>query len=110
MFRGSPRTFETDWLAPAIAERAIAKGFDLVTPLSLRPFLYLSGVPAEDLTAQRTADARIAAMGDGEYIKYAIVHRDLVVRVGCFAHRNAILQRHFTLDQIAYLADDGFKG
>lgn len=110
MFRGSPRAFATDALAHAIAERAIAKGFDLATPVPPRLFFYLPGEHAEDLAAQEAAVARIAAMGDAEYTKYAIVHRDLVARFGRFPHRNVILGRASTPDEIAYLAGDGFKG
>jgi uncharacterized protein (DUF924 family) len=41
LFRGDARAFATDALARAVAERALARGFDQATDLALRPFFYL---------------------------------------------------------------------
>src|SRR5687768_8856670 len=52
MFRGSSRTYATDPMALAIAERAIARGHDRRVPKDLRTFFYLPHQHAEDLAVQ----------------------------------------------------------
>ena len=49
----------------------------------------------------------IGALGDAEYTRYAEAHRDVIERFGRFPHRNAILGRVSTPDEIAFLKEPG---
>jgi uncharacterized protein (DUF924 family) len=49
-------------------------------------------------------------LGDADYLKYAILHRDVIARFGRFPHRNAILGRKSTAEELAFLAEGGFSG
>lgn len=110
MYRNSPHAFATDPLAQAIAARAIANGFDAATDSDLRVFFYLPFEHAEDLALQERCVTLITALGDPDFTKYAILHRDIIARFGRFPHRNAILGRASRAEELAFLAEGGFAG
>jgi uncharacterized protein (DUF924 family) len=107
MFRGTPRAFATDARALALAEAALDAGFDRDMGLHQRLFLYLPFEHSEALADQERAVALIAALGDAEYTRYAIAHRDVIARFGRFPHRNGILGRISPPEEITYLAQPG---
>lgn len=110
MFRNSPHAFATDSLAQGVATRAIARGFDAATDSDLRVFFYLPFEHAEDMASQRLAVRLIESLGDAEFTKYAIIHRDIIARFGRFPHRNSILDRQSTPEELQFLAEGGFAG
>jgi uncharacterized protein (DUF924 family) len=110
MFRGSARTFAADPLALAIAERAVARGFDGKIPAGERQFVYLPFEHSEKLADQERAIALFAATGDPELLKWAELHADIIRRFGRFPHRNVMLGRMTTVEEQAFLDGGGFKG
>jgi uncharacterized protein (DUF924 family) len=110
MFRNSPHAFATDPLAQAIALRAIERGFDAATDTDMRVFFYLPFEHAEDLALQERGVMLTEAMRNAEYTRYAVLHRDIIARFGRFPHRNPILGRKSTPEELQYLAEGGFAG
>lgn len=110
MFRGQARAFATDAQALAIAERAIAAGFDSGFALPLRRFFYLPAMHAEDLGWQRRCEDLCAQAADEEGVRFAAVHREIIERFGRFPHRNPLLGRATTPDEQAFLDAGGFAG
>jgi uncharacterized protein (DUF924 family) len=110
MFRGSARTFAADALARAVADRAIARGFDQRVAKSDRQFLYLPFEHSEDLADQERALALFRAHGDADLLKWAELHADIIRRFGRFPHRNAVLGRATTPAEQAFLDAGGFPG
>lgn len=110
MFRGSARSFATDTRAHAAAERAIARGFDQKTSMPERVFFYLPFEHSEMLADQERAIALIGATGDGDLLKWAQLHADIIRRFGRFPHRNTLLGRTSTPQEQAFLDDGGFAG
>jgi uncharacterized protein (DUF924 family) len=110
MFRGDARAFATDVLARAVADRALAHGFDQATDPTLRPFFYLPFMHSEALIDQDRSVRLYEALGETEKLRYATEHRDIVVRFGRFPHRNRVLGRDTTLAEQAFLEADGFGG
>jgi len=110
IFRGSPHAFATDGLAQAVAGRAIEQRFDAATDSALRFFFYLPFEHAEDLTLQERCVKLFTNLGEPEYLKYAILHRDIIARFARFPHRNAVLGRKSTPEELAFLAEGGFSG
>jgi uncharacterized protein (DUF924 family) len=109
VFRGDARMFATDPRAVAAAEAAIAAGHDSAVDEQLRVFLYLPFEHAEDLALQDRCVALCAPLRE-DYLRFAIVHRDIIARFGRFPHRNAVLGRESTPEELAFLADGGFAG
>src|SRR5262245_20910358 len=97
MFRGTPRAFATDAKALAIADRAIESGFDARLSKDQLTFLYLPFQHAEDPAVQARAVQLMASL----------VHKDIIDRFGRFPHRNAILGRISTPEEIAFLTQPG---
>jgi len=107
MFRGTPRAFATDAKALAIADRAIERGFDASLSKDHRTFLYLPFQHSEDAAVQARAVELMARLQDEELDSYAVAHKDIIDRFGRFPHRNAILGRTSTPEEIAFLSQPG---
>jgi uncharacterized protein (DUF924 family) len=110
MFRKTPRAFATDAQARGIAERAIKAGFDLEVGNELRSFFYLPFMHSEKLADQELCLKLYRDYGNEDGIKYAEIHLDAIRRFGRFPHRNEILGRESSAEEIAYLNSGGFRG
>jgi uncharacterized protein (DUF924 family) len=111
MFRGTPRAFAADARALAVARGAVARGFDEVLLPVQRWFVYLPYEHAEELAAQRESlrlfeRLAVDAAGAGT-LTYAMRHYAVIERFGRFPHRNAILGRASTPEELAFLAQPG---
>lgn len=104
MFRGSARAFATDGKAVSIAERAIMLAHDATTDAGRRLFYYLPFEHAEDAELQARAVSLISRLGDPELERYAVAHKVIIDRFGRFPHRNAVLGRNSTDEEIAFLS------
>ena len=102
-FRGTPRAFATDALARAVAGRALERGFDRNLPRDVRLFLYLPFEHSEAIEDQRRGVALFEALGDPDSLHWAIEHLRVIERFGRFPHRNAILGRPSTPEEIEFL-------
>lgn len=110
MFRGSPRAFATDAQALAVAERAIARGFDDAYEAPERRVFYMPFMHSEELADQERCIALCAAAEDPEGVKYAEVHRNIIRDFGRFPHRNEVLERDTTAEEKRFLMEGGFAG
>ena len=107
MFRATPRAFATDVHALAAAREAVALQLDRGLSSNEKLFLYLPFEHSEVMSDQERAVALIGGLGDAEYLKYAEAHRTIIARFGRFPHRNAILGRASTAEEIAFLQQPG---
>ena len=113
--RGSPAAFAHDVQAAAHCIAGIESGQDRSLHPVERVFLYMPLQHAEDLGLQRRSVERfesLAAEVDdawrdrfAENAHYARLHRDIVERFGRFPHRNRVLGRESTEEELSYLAD-----
>ena len=103
MFRKTARAFESDALALRVAQQAIAGGFDQkVTPVQ-RMFFYLPFEHSQSLADQERSLALVKVLNDARSLDYAEQHAAIIRRFGRFPHRNAVLGRQSTPEEIAYL-------
>lgn len=103
MFRGSPRSYATDMLALAIAERAIAAGWDRQLQAQQRMFLYMPFQHSEDAAVQARSVRLFEQLGLQQALDYAREHRDIVACFGRFPHRNAVLGRDTSAAESQFL-------
>lgn len=113
IYRGTAAAFATDHLAVDAARDAIRNGDDLALAPDERAFLYLPFEHSEAALDQHLAVGLFTALRDatpkghrdltGRYLRAAQQHRDLILTFGRFPHRNAILGRASTSEEIAYL-------
>ena len=107
IYRGTPRAFAADAKARDAARNALAAGHDQAVAPFMRAFLYLPFEHSEDMADQDRSVALFRALGDEKYLGFAIGHRDVIARFGRFPHRNEILGRRSTPDELAYLRQPG---
>jgi uncharacterized protein (DUF924 family) len=69
MFRGEARAFATDAMARAVADRALARGFDRATDSTMRPFFFLPFMHSEALVDQDRCVRLYEALGDAEQLR-----------------------------------------
>ncbi|HEX7273546.1 MAG TPA: DUF924 family protein [Casimicrobiaceae bacterium] len=112
-FRGEARAFAGDALALATAEAAIARGDDLALIPVERSFLYLPFAHAEDLAAQERSVALCTRLRDetgyGDPLPWAEKHAKVIRLFGRYPHRNAVLGRESTPEELAFLAAPGSR-
>ncbi len=111
MFRGRPRAFSSDLLALQAARVALERRYDQGSLPVERLFLYLPFEHSETLADQELACELIAPLAafpeTDDVLRYAIAHRDIIRRFGRFPHRNAILGRESTAEEIEFLKQPG---
>ncbi len=105
MFRGDPRAYSADPIARRLSKAAVAEGFDTAMKNKERYFLYLPFEHSEHRADQALALLLIAQLGNAEWTRFAGDHKAIIDRFGRFPHRNAILNRSSTPDEIAYIKD-----
>lgn len=103
LFRGSPHAFATDPIARRLARAALADGFDQAMSKRERMFVYLPFEHSENAADQEQSVALFALLGDENLDKYALAHKVIIDRFGRFPHRNAVLGRVSTPEEIAFL-------
>lgn len=105
MFRGTPRAFATDPQALALARLAVDKGIDRPLTKEQRLFVYLPFEHSENAADQETSVQLFSELGDAELTRFALRHQEIIARFGRFPHRNAILVRASTAEEIAFLSE-----
>jgi len=108
--RGSPLMFAADHRALSLAKTSINRGDHYAFPAPVAKWLYLPFEHAEDIDAQERCVGLFAARGLAENLPWAREHRDIIARFGRFPHRNAILGRRSSAEELAFLTDGGFAG
>jgi uncharacterized protein (DUF924 family) len=106
MFRGTARAFATDALALAAARHAIASGYDRDWLRVEKIFGYLPFEHSEALADQKLACELMRPLGEEQY-DYAVRHKAIIERFGRFPHRNAILGRESTPEEVEFLKQPG---
>ncbi|MBP0596077.1 DUF924 domain-containing protein [Paraburkholderia sp. LEh10] len=110
--RHSARMYDGDAQAVSIARRMVGEGSDLMLPTVYhRAFAYIPFEHDETLDGQREG-MRLYALLETQglapsYARSAVRHAEVIARFGRFPHRNALLGRESTNDEIAFLREPG---
>ncbi|MBS0319586.1 MAG: DUF924 domain-containing protein [Proteobacteria bacterium] len=109
-FRDTAEAFAGDARALATAQDALDRGFDRTLAPLERWFLYMPFEHSESLAMQDRAIALFAALADEGLpgpLDWARRHRDVIARFGRFPHRNVMLGRASTAEELAFLRQPG---
>lgn len=111
-FRGTSRSFAGDARALAAASRMVGARQDEALPPFMRGFVYLPFEHAEGMAMQDEAIRlfnRLAseAPEHADMLDYAHRHRAVIERFGRFPHRNEVLGRQSTAEEIAFVQQPG---
>ena len=110
-FRDTGQAFAGDARALATAQDAIARGYEAALDPFERWFLYMPFQHSEDREMQRKSLALFGVLarepGFGDALDYPQRHAAIIERFGRFPHRNALLGRASTEEEIAFLREPG---
>lgn len=112
--RGQPASFAGDALALAAAQDLVDSGGDRQLGSLERYFAYMPFEHAEDARMQERAVQLFTALAQQDArcrdgLDYALRHRGVIARFGRFPHRNAILGRASTAEELAFLQQPGAR-
>jgi len=120
LFRGTGEAFNFDPQALDAARSGIATGMDHELTFDERAFFYMPLEHSEVLLDQHACVGLFSLLRDrtpegfrhltGASLKYAHQHRDIVLRFGRFPHRNALLQRPSTPQELKFLEEGSTFG
>jgi uncharacterized protein (DUF924 family) len=109
MFRGAPESFASDPLALALAQEAVAHGFDDELNSSEKCFLYMPYMHSESIKIHEVAMELFGKLGNHSNLNFEIRHRKIIEEFGRYPHRNEILGRASTDAEIKFLSQPGSK-
>jgi len=107
LYRDLPAAFAADAMALALAQETVAAGLDAQLPDAQRPFLYMPYMHSESAYIHIQAQSLFAAAGNAATLKFELKHKAIIDRFGRYPHRNAILGRPSTAEELAFLAMPG---
>ncbi|OOZ39755.1 hypothetical protein BOW53_10290 [Solemya pervernicosa gill symbiont] len=111
IFRGKPLAFSTDAQSRKVARHAIEQNLDQALNDEQKAFLYMPFMHSELIEDQNRSVALFEAAGLQDNARFAQHHREIVRRFGRFPHRNEILGRTSTAEELEWLAsDEAFHG
>jgi len=107
MFRGSRLSFEFDPMALALAQEAVSVGADKLLTQIERNFLYMPYMHSESAEIHKVALDLFRNNGiEGSY-EYELKHKSIIEKFGRYPHRNAVLGRESTPEELEFLKQPG---
>jgi uncharacterized protein (DUF924 family) len=105
--RGTPRAFETDPLALALAQEAVSNKADSELTQSERTFMYMPHMHSESKLIHAVAEPLFKANTPESNYNFELRHKAIIDRFGRYPHRNEILGRVSTPEELVFLTEPG---
>ena len=109
MHRGDGRAFANDVLALALAQEAVAAKADLALPVERRVFLYMPYMHSESRAIHGVAEPLFRERAPKDNHDFELRHKAIVDRFDRYPHRNELLGRPSTPEEVAFLGQPGSK-
>lgn len=111
IFRGDAKAFAGDARAGAVAHKAVGRGFDIKVPPVMRQFFYMPFQHSEQIADQDLSILLFTALEKElpgyDLLQYAERHRAIIAQFDRFPHRNAVLGRRSTPEEVEFLKQPG---
>jgi uncharacterized protein (DUF924 family) len=107
MFRGSAMAFATDSMSLALAQEAVATGADRPLSPVQRSFLYMPYMHSESLVIHEVAVELFRKNGIESNLDFEFKHKKIIEQFGRYPHRNELLGRESTPEEISFLTQPG---
>ena len=107
VFRDTPRAFAGDERALALSQTCRDKGYLNNPDINRRKFMLMPMMHSENLAVQDAALPLFNNYASEKDYEYAEKHREIIVRFGRFPHRNVILGRKSTIEELNFLKKPG---
>jgi uncharacterized protein (DUF924 family) len=107
VWRDTPRAFAQDALALCLAQELVLRGGDAQLPVAQRRFAYMPYMHSESQLVHQEALRLFDQPGLEDNLRYERLHLAILDRFGRYPHRNAILGRTSTPQELAFLQEPG---
>jgi uncharacterized protein (DUF924 family) len=107
IYRDTAKSFSNDPLALCLSQQAISKGFDLKLDSEPRSFMYLPFMHSESAVIHQEALKLYERLGDAQKLDFELRHKAIIDRFGRYPHRNQMLGRTSTEEELAFLEQPG---
>lgn len=107
MFRDQPLSFAYDGMALVMAQRAVELSLDQALPIEQRAFVYMPYMHSESSLIHELAVPLFSQPGLENNLHFEYRHKEIIDRYGRYPHRNAILNRASTTDELTFLESPG---
>ena len=106
-YRDTPRAFAQDALELVLAQELVASGHDRGLPVAQRAFAYLPTMHSESAVVHMQAVALFSQPGLENNLTFELRHKAIIDRFGRYPHRNAVLGRTSSAQELAFLSEPG---
>ena len=107
VYRDTPRAFAQDALALALAQELVASGHDRSLPLAQRSFAYMPYMHSESALVHAQAVTLFSQPGLEDTLRFELRHKEIIDRFGRYPHRNALLGRASSPEELVFLSEPG---
>ena len=107
MHRGDALAYANDTLALALAQEAVATRADRTLAPDERVFMYMPYMHSESRVIHEVAERLFKECGPKSNYDFELQHKAIIDRFGRYPHRNAMLGRQSTEEELAFLAQPG---
>ncbi len=107
MFRGTPDSFAQDILALKCCKQATEAGAHTRLDQAQANFILMPIMHSESLHEHQNGLALFETYASKAQLRYEVCHREIIEQFGRYPHRNAILGRTNTPEEITFLAQPG---
>ncbi len=105
--RDTPPAFAQDAQALTLAQELVALGLDAVLPMAQRVFAYMPYMHSESLPVHALALPLFSQPGLENNLRFLRAHTAIIERFGRYPHRNAILGRSSSQQELVFLSQPG---
>lgn len=102
-YRNDPRAFAQDPMALTLSQEAIRLGLDQQLPAEQRSFLYMPFMHSESRCIHEEALKLFQQLGNPVNLDFEIRHKVIIDRFGRYPHRNQVLSRISTAEELDFL-------
>lgn len=107
IYRDTPKAFASDSLALILAQEAITTKADQALEQHMLSFLYMPFMHSESLEIHKIAASLFKTANLIDNYNFEIKHQVIIEKFGRYPHRNAILGRESTTQEIEFLKQPG---
>lgn len=107
IFRNDAKAFQYDCIALTLSQEASRRTDAKSLDLEKRAFLYMPYMHSESLRVHEEAVKLFSEPGLESSLKFEIKHKNIIERFGRYPHRNKVLGRTSTAEEVTFLMEPG---
>ncbi len=105
VFRDTPAAFAQDSMALVLSQEAIESPEFSTLSIDEKKFMLMPMMHSESKIIHEIALEQFTQLGDAQTLEYEILHKQIIDRFNRYPHRNIILNRQSTDEELAFLQE-----